>query len=124
MYSPEAMARLAERPAPAAFERFHLAGHWDPDGGAMVAAIRRAVGRPDLPARAFPWWLLRLASPAVPLFREMAEMRYLWQQPIRMANDKLVAAIGAEPHTPLDDAVRATLEGLGIPTAPALRAAA
>ena len=40
-----------------------------------------------------------------------------------MANDRLVAAIGPEPHTPLDEAVRATLAGLGILPEPALRAA-
>ena len=91
----EAMARLAEAGEPAAFERFHLAGHWDPDGGAMVAAIRRAARPAGPPTRGFPWSLLRLASPAVPLFREMAEMRYLWRKPMRMANDRLVAAIGA-----------------------------
>jgi nucleoside-diphosphate-sugar epimerase len=45
--------------------------------------------------------------------REMAEMRYLWQQPVRMDNKRLVGWLGSEPHTPLDDAVKATLEGLG-----------
>ena len=119
----ETMARLAERPAAAAFESFHTAGHWDPDGTAMVGAIRRAVGDPGLPVRRFPWRLVRLAAPVVPFFRELVEMRALWEQPIRMANDRLVAAIGPEPHTPLDAAVRATLEGLGaLPPAAALAA--
>ena len=40
-------------------------------------------------------------------------MRYLWQQPVRMANDRLRAVLGEEPHTPLDEAVQATLQGLG-----------
>lgn len=30
--------------------------------------------------------------------REMREMRYLWQQPDRLGNTKLVAFPGAEPH--------------------------
>jgi hypothetical protein len=60
-----------------------------------------------------PWWLLRLLSPVVPLFREMIEMRYLWEVPVRMGNEPLVAALGIEPHTPLDEAVRRTLIGLG-----------
>lgn len=40
-------------------------------------------------------------------------MRYLWQQPVRLANDRLVSELGQEPHTPLDEAVRVTLAGLG-----------
>jgi nucleoside-diphosphate-sugar epimerase len=95
------------------FSTFHMQGHWDEDGTQMIAAIRRATGRPDLPVRAFPWRLLMLASPFVPLFRELREMRYLWQVPLRMRNARLTGVLGAEPHTPLDEAVRATLIGLG-----------
>lgn len=109
----ETMVRLAESDDLSPFAVFHMGGHWDPDGTAMVAAIRRAVGDPALPVRPFPWWLVRLASPAVPLFREVLEMRYLWETPVRLASERLTAALGAEPRTPLDEAVRATLRGLG-----------
>src|SRR5450830_1614377 len=117
----ETMMRLIEREtALDAFASFHMDGHWDPDGTRMIAAIRRAVGNAALPVRSFPWWLLTPASPFVPVFREMREMRYLWQQPVRMDNARLRALLGSEPHTPLDEAVRATLEGLGClpPTRP------
>jgi hypothetical protein len=40
-------------------------------------------------------------------------MRYLWREPLRMANAPLTAILGREPHTPLDEAVEATLLGLG-----------
>lgn len=40
-------------------------------------------------------------------------MRYLWREPIRMTNARLLAALEREPHTPLDEAVEATLLGLG-----------
>jgi nucleoside-diphosphate-sugar epimerase len=43
----------------------------------------------------------------------MQEVRYLWRTPVRMSNAGLVAALGYEPHTPLDDAVLATLKGMG-----------
>ena len=82
----------------------------------MAAAIGRAVvaqGGQAPRVRAFPWWLVTLASPFVTTLREMREMRYLWQQPVRMANDRLRAVLGEEPHTPLDEAVQATLQGLG-----------
>ena len=78
----------------------------------MVEAIRAAVGR-AVPTRALPWWLVRVASPVVPIFREMAEMRYLWRTPVRLDNRRLVRVLGVEPHTPIDAAVRATLRGLG-----------
>jgi nucleoside-diphosphate-sugar epimerase len=110
----ETMMRLIERERELpGFATFHMDGHWDPDGTAMVSAIRRAVDRPDLAVRSFPWWLIRVAAPVVPLFRELAEMRYLWRQPVRLDNRRLVKLLGGEPHTPLDEAVRKTLQGMG-----------
>ena len=99
-----------------AFASFHMAGHWDGDGTQMTSAIRRVVARrtgtsPRITA--FPWWLLALASPFVTTFREMREMRYLWRTPVQMNNTRLIAALGYEPHTPLDDAVEAALIGMG-----------
>ncbi|KQQ32461.1 hypothetical protein ASF61_15645 [Duganella sp. Leaf126] len=95
------------------FARFHMAGHWDADGTQMAAAIARAVGRPGLRVRAFPWWLATLAAPFVPFLREVQEVAYLWRRPVRMSNARLLAVLGREPHTPLDIAVRTTLAGLG-----------
>jgi nucleoside-diphosphate-sugar epimerase len=40
-------------------------------------------------------------------------MRYLWRTHISMDNPRLIAVLGKEPHTPLDEAVEATLIGLG-----------
>jgi len=110
----ETIVALVEREhALQAFDSFHMGGHWDADGRAMQDAIRRASGQPGLRVRRFPWWLLTLASPVVPVFRELREMRYLWQQPVRLRNARLLALLGSEPHTPLDAAVVATLQGLG-----------
>jgi len=109
----ETMVRLVEEQNLEAFATFHMAGHWDHDGTEIIAAIRRVVGNPELPVRRLPWGLMTLASPLRPLFRELREMKYLWDQPVRMINTRLLAAIGTEPHTPLDEAVRATLIGLG-----------
>nr|WP_315393849.1 NAD(P)H-binding protein [uncultured Duganella sp.] len=123
----ETMARLVERgDALPAFARYHMDGHWDADGTAMAGAIGRAAGNPDLKARAFPWSMVTLAAPFVPVMRELREMRYLWRQPLRMSNARLRAALGAEPHTPLDTAMRETLIGLGClqPAAGVVQAAA
>lgn len=95
-----------------AFAVFHMEGHWDADGTGMIAAIRR-VANPAARVRPLPWRLLRLLSPLVPKFRELAEVRYLWTTPLHMGNRRLTAVLGSEPHTPLDVAVRTTLAGLG-----------
>lgn len=117
----EAMVRLVERgDALEPFARFHFAGHWDADGTAMTSAIRRVVGAPAPRLQRFPWWLVTAAWPFVPLFREVREVRPLWQMPLRLDNRRLLGLLGAEPHTPLDAAVRATLAGLGcLPATPA-----
>ena len=95
------------------FDVFHFAGHWFESGREMARAIQREVGEPLPPIRRFPWVLVYAASPFVTVFREMLELRYLWQTAIRLDNAKLVAFLGREPHTPIDVAVRATLIGLG-----------
>jgi nucleoside-diphosphate-sugar epimerase len=107
---------LAHRDSLGPFATFHMAGYWDADGTQMAEAIQRVViRRTDRKPRiaAFPWWLLTLASPFVATFREMREIRYLWREPVRMDNARLLAALGREPHTPLEEALEATLIGLG-----------
>lgn len=107
---------LARRDSLESFATFHMAGHWDADGSQMSESIQRVVAHRtgETPRiSVFPWWLLSLASPFVVTFREMREMRYLWRTPIRMDNSRLITFLGKEPHTPLDEAVEATLIGLG-----------
>ena len=107
---------LARREMLDPFASFHMAGHWDADGTQMSAAIRRVVSRHtggEPRVVAFPWWLVTLASPFVATFREMREMRYLWRTPLRMQNAQLTAVLGHEPHTPLEEAIEATLLGMG-----------
>jgi nucleoside-diphosphate-sugar epimerase len=109
----ETMAQLLARESTLrAFERFHFEGQWDADGTRMTQAIRSVVGGSDIKIRAFPWALLTLLAPFKTLFREMREMRYLWKEPLRLDNGHLLRVLGAEPRTPLHQAVRATLDGL------------
>jgi nucleoside-diphosphate-sugar epimerase len=109
----ETMVRLIEQGGLDDFVTFHMDGQWDADGTHMTDAIRRVLGDPALPVRRMPWLMMRLASPFVPLLRELLEMKYLWNIPVRLANARLIDTLGEEPKTPLDDAVRATLAGLG-----------
>ncbi|MDO1582358.1 SDR family oxidoreductase [Rhizobium oryzicola] len=109
----ETMVRLIEQADRLpSFAQFNMEGVWDPDGRRMIRAIERVVQQP-LKVGAFPWWSLLPASPFVPFMRELREMRYLWQQPVRMRNERLRAFLGSEPSTPLDLAVEATLRSLG-----------
>jgi nucleoside-diphosphate-sugar epimerase len=110
----EAAAQVLEREHRlAAFEVFHFAGHWLDRADELGAAIRRVTRRPRLPIRPFPYLLIYALAPFVETFREMIEMRYLWRRPIGLDNAKLVRFLGEEPHTPLDQALRASLADLG-----------
>jgi nucleoside-diphosphate-sugar epimerase len=110
----EALARLADIEATLApAEVVHFAGHWLERGEEIARAIRRVAGVPRAPILPFPALLLYLGAIASPTLREAIEMRYLWEKPLRLDNAKLLALIGPEPRTPLDEAVRASLEALG-----------
>ena len=89
----------------------------------VVAALEAAVGR-KLPVSRLPWFAIRAIAPLNETFREMLEMRYLWETPVLLDNTRLVARLGAEPHTPIVDALRAALMGLGcLPSEQVARAA-
>jgi hypothetical protein len=60
------------------------------------------------------WWMIRTFGRLLPIGRELAELEYLWRVPHRISGDKLKAAIGEVPHTPLSNAVAAALRQLGI----------
>jgi nucleoside-diphosphate-sugar epimerase len=110
----ETLARILDRSERlGAFEVFHFGGHWLDRGVEMAEAVRRASGRPRLPIRPFPWLLVRALAPFNETFRGLVEMSYLWRRPLRLDNSRLVAFLGSEPHTPLDEAVQASLRGLG-----------
>ncbi len=97
----------------ASFDVLHFAGHDLAQGIEMAQAICRVAGVPSSQIRRLPWLWLTALAPIVPVLREIREMRYLWQQPLRLDGRKLANLLGQVPHTPLDVAVRATLQGLG-----------
>jgi nucleoside-diphosphate-sugar epimerase len=105
----ETAARLLEREeALERFAAFHFAGH-SLTVDELVAAVRRASGR-RLIALPFPWSLMRVIGLGNETMRELMEMRYLWRAPIGLENRKLVAFLGEEPRTPLDAALRESLD--------------
>jgi len=114
----EAAARLLDREdqlAPA--DHYHFPGHYCSQGIAFAEAIRRVTGGTAV-IKGFPWGLVRLGGLFSETFRELREMRYLWQRPMELDGTKLEARIGAIPHTPLDQALAVTLESLGCLSSP------
>jgi nucleoside-diphosphate-sugar epimerase len=111
----ETFAALAGREADLdAFERFHFAGTWDAEGTEIVGAIKRATGKAALPVLPLPWGLLKLVAPFDETIREALEIKQHWRRPGRFDNARLCARLGAEPHTPLDQAIVTTLAALGM----------
>lgn len=109
----ETMVRLIEKGGLADFAAFHMEGHWDEDGTGMTQTIVRVLGAPAVRLAPLPWWALRIASPFSTTLSELMEMKYLWDHPLRLANEKLRAQLSVEPHTPLELAVRTTLVAMG-----------
>jgi nucleoside-diphosphate-sugar epimerase len=120
-----AFVRAADRLAPASqhfapFELFHFRGHslTGQDWAVQLADVAREQGWLEPGARlktaSLPWRVIQLGAVLVPMWRELAEMRYLWQTPHALTGEKLAALIGPEPSTPLPVAVRQALQDLGL----------
>jgi nucleoside-diphosphate-sugar epimerase len=106
----ETVVRLVETPDLGGFEVFHMRGHTQ-TGHELVAGLEAAAGR-KLKLTPMPWFAVRLMGAFNETFREMLEMHYLWEQPVLLDNRRLVARLGAEPHTPLTQALRTALAGM------------
>lgn len=110
----ETFAQLAGREsALASFDTFHFEGHWDAEGTAMTSAIADAIGKPFIKVKQLQWGLLRVVAPFNETVRELLEIESLWRVPVRLDNRKLIGVLGAEPRTPLVEAAKATLRGIG-----------
>jgi nucleoside-diphosphate-sugar epimerase len=109
----QTIARLLEREdALADFETFHFGGYWL-DGHGMLDAVRRATRDPHIAAGRFAWWMTAALAPFMETLREVRKMRYLWKSPVQLDDRKLVTFLGEKPYTPIDDALRTTLTGIG-----------
>jgi nucleoside-diphosphate-sugar epimerase len=108
-----ALVRLIEaRDRLPPFAALGFAGH-AVTGREFAAAISRACRR-DFRIGFMPWRLLKLMGLAVPVVRELSEISYLWSVPHTIDGAALKAVIGEPPHTPLDQAVAASLAALGV----------
>ena len=88
-----------------AFDRFHFAGHFV-TGEEMGAAVARAAPAP-VKVSAFPMWLLQVAGLVDPVVREVSKMRYIWQNPMELRDERLEEILGEGFNTPFEQAVAA-----------------
>ena len=107
-----AFVQVAEQRARLApLEVLHFPGH-ALSGAELVRCIDTSARRLALLASAtqlrcgaMPWPLIRLGGLVVPMWRELAELRYLWDVPHRLSGERLAKLIGTVPHTPIESAL-------------------
>ncbi len=111
-----AVASARARCAP--FETLHFAGN-TLTGRQMVEALMQAARRAGLlsalqtaAVSKLPWWAMRAGAWAVPMWRELLEMRYLWDEAHALDESHLMEWLGQLPRTPLDVAMDHTLAPL------------
>jgi len=102
-----------------AFADLPFAGH-TLTGAELLATIERAAASLGLTPRSghfkhggMPWAVLKLGGLVVPMWREIAEMSYLWRVPHALDGSALARAVGSLPATPIDAAMREALLALG-----------
>ncbi len=114
VYLPD-LARVAvelieRRASLARFEIVHLAGHVAETNRAFLEAVAREAGHPGLKIFNPPWLLLRALGLFDGVVRELIEMRYLFDGAVVLDGARLGALLPDYAATPLDEAIRATLE--------------
>ncbi|MEM7546430.1 MAG: NAD(P)H-binding protein [Pseudomonadota bacterium] len=114
---------MARRDMLAQFQTVHFPGY-NVTGAELARAVEAWVGPRSV--RSMPWWALHLIAPFTPLMREVLDMRYLWQRPHRIDGALFHQLLPEFKATPLEQAVRASLEGTGhlAPLGHAVRTAA
>jgi nucleoside-diphosphate-sugar epimerase len=118
----QAFVRVADqRGRLSGHHRFHFVGH-TLTGHDFAWALEALTGR-SLRVIDLPWAFIRLASPLLPMWRELLAMRYLWDRPHALVDAGLRALIGELPHTPLPLALRCALGESGLAYAPSPSAA-
>ena len=107
-----ALVRLAGmRDTLPALATFGFPGH-AVTGQEFIATIE-AVTKSKFTLRPMSWWMIKTIGQLLAMGRELSELEYLWRVPHRISGDKLRAAIGDVPHTPLPEAIAASLRAIG-----------
>jgi NAD(P)-dependent dehydrogenase (short-subunit alcohol dehydrogenase family) len=105
------------------FKKIHFAGH-NVTGAALLAAIERAAERLNIAAPGvlqrggMPWAAVRIGGIFKPMWREVAEMSYLWRVSHAVESIAMAKILPSHMQTPLDSAVENALVMLGHTRAP------
>ena len=81
-------------------------------GTQLKAELEAAAGRP-LKAARLSWPLVRAIGLVYPMYREIAEMAYLWCRPHRIDGSALAEIVGPPMRTASADALEAALAAMG-----------
>jgi nucleoside-diphosphate-sugar epimerase len=112
-----AFVAVAEAQLDQPFVRLHYPGYTLTGTELLDAVIRAATSLGLAPSarfrrRGMPWGIIRLGGLVVPMWREIAEMAYLWEVPHALDGSTLRRLIGDIPTTSLEIAMRDTLQAL------------
>lgn len=94
----------------ARFEQFVFPGH-NLTGAGLQNVVEQVYGRSLKPVN-FPWRLINMAKWLVPMWREVAEVSWLWFKPHRLEGRRLQDLLGELPETEPETAVREALVAL------------
>jgi nucleoside-diphosphate-sugar epimerase len=112
------VAAAVARDAMPPFARLHFEGH-TLTGAELLTAVEHAaaaigvVPPGEWKHGGMPWALIRAGGWIVPMWREIAEMAYLWRVPHALDGHAMRTALGPLRHTPVDVAMRQALVALG-----------
>jgi nucleoside-diphosphate-sugar epimerase len=101
----------------ASFTNLHFAGH-TLTGHAFLDALKKAAATLDMaPPAGFkhgsmPWGLMRVGGLVIPIWRELADLAYLWRVPHALEGSSM-APLALPEATPIEAALRASLHALG-----------
>lgn len=90
------------------YENFHFAGHFA-SGTRMIELVRKELPQ-EMKVKIMPWGMMRVLGLFMPVMRELVKMRYLWEVPHRLVDPRLDTILGADFGTPIEEAVRLTVQ--------------
>lgn len=93
-----------------AYEIVNFAGYTARPQREFLALIGAQAGFPRLGMKRIPWWMVRLMGVFNTGARELVEVRYLWDRALLLSDEKLRRLLPRFAHTPIEEAVRVTLE--------------
>ncbi len=93
-----------------AFESVNFCGYVPPTQRDFLNLILQQAGKPDLPVRVVPWSALKVAAVFDKVIRELLELRYLFDSSVILDGAKLKRLLPNFTETPIEEAIRITLE--------------